>query len=198
MRRYTDAMQKLLQRGFTIVELMIVIVIIAILASISLVMYKNTQNQARAASLSTALQKVQTNMIEMTTRLHSENWPMATDFIGTSEPNLTTILAPEYVPGGGQTTLSTLRDIMPSGVPSVSGVDGLTWTYRNSGGTHSVTGCDGKSDGRRGPLLEIKGVSTEVMNQLDKDIDDHADDCGKVRIYNNALIYQLDFTQRVE
>ncbi|MEO7904437.1 MAG: prepilin-type N-terminal cleavage/methylation domain-containing protein [Candidatus Saccharimonadales bacterium] len=185
-------------RGFTIVELLVVIVVIAILATITITTYKRTQNQARAASLGSSLQQVETSILELTTMINSEQWPLATAFIATSAPSLTTILAPTYTPTAGQTTLIELRKLLPAGVPTISGVDGVTWVYRNNGGVHSPTACDGASDGRKGPLLELSGVSLEVMNQLDKDIDDFASDCGKVRIYQSKLIYQLGFTQRVE
>lgn len=46
---------KTTQRGFTIVELLVVIVVIAILATISIVSYNGIQQRARAAALSSAL-----------------------------------------------------------------------------------------------------------------------------------------------
>ena len=48
-------MQNLRRQGFTIVELVIVIVVIAILAAITIVAYNGIQERARASSVSTAL-----------------------------------------------------------------------------------------------------------------------------------------------
>lgn len=47
-------MKKIQQKGFTIVELLIVIVVIAILAAISIVAYNGIQNRARTSSAQTA------------------------------------------------------------------------------------------------------------------------------------------------
>lgn len=47
------------ERGFTIIELMVVIVIIGILAALSIVNYSSIQNKARTASAQTNAQEVQ-------------------------------------------------------------------------------------------------------------------------------------------
>lgn len=47
------------ERGFTIVELLVVIVIIGILATITIVSYNGVQNKARTASALTSAQEVQ-------------------------------------------------------------------------------------------------------------------------------------------
>ncbi|MDB5165339.1 MAG: Fimbrial protein, partial [Candidatus Saccharibacteria bacterium] len=46
------------QRGFTIVELLIVIVVIGILAAITIVAYNGIQNRARVSSVNSALTQV--------------------------------------------------------------------------------------------------------------------------------------------
>lgn len=55
-------MKKQTQQGFTIVELLIVIVVIGILAAITIVAYNGIQERARATSVSTALSQAATKL----------------------------------------------------------------------------------------------------------------------------------------
>ena len=59
MTRFTIKRQKELRRGFTIVELLIVVVVIAILAAITIVSYNGIQQQARRSAQLTELGQIQ-------------------------------------------------------------------------------------------------------------------------------------------
>lgn len=97
------------QRGFTIVELLIVIVVIGILATISIVSYRGVQEQARDAVRESALRTI-TNGLELY-RLDAGHYPNACNSFNTgcAIANLSTDLTPMPLnaiprdPGPGQT-----------------------------------------------------------------------------------------------
>lgn len=97
------------RRGFTIVELLIVVVVIAILASITFVSFNGIQARARDSVRLTALRSL-TNGLEMYW-LEAGHYPNACNAFnaGCAVSNLSADLAPAYLstipadPGPGQT-----------------------------------------------------------------------------------------------
>lgn len=71
------------RRGFTIVELLIVIVVIAILAAVSIVAYVGIQQKARSAALQSDLS--QAHRAIMASYVTDDRYPESTDEIPKSE-----------------------------------------------------------------------------------------------------------------
>jgi prepilin-type N-terminal cleavage/methylation domain-containing protein len=101
-------------KGFTIVELLIVIVVIAILAAITVVAYTGVQNKARTSSVSSALsqaaKKLATYHVE-----NGEQYPAATGTDGTA--NLTAL--------------------------GISNSSGIAYQYSATGSTYCLTATTG-------------------------------------------------------
>lgn len=74
--------------GFTIVELLIVIVVIAILAAISIVAYTGIQNQARATAATSAARQVADKIAVYA--VENDGYPAALSDVGFSDSNGTT------------------------------------------------------------------------------------------------------------
>lgn len=89
---------KLKQRGFTIVELLIVIVVIAILAAITIVAYNGIQNRGKASAAQSA-QNVMIKKAEAANAVASAYPASATDFSAQTDSSLA---------GSGLYTVTTL------------------------------------------------------------------------------------------
>ena len=115
-----------LLRGFSLVELLVVIVIIAILAAISIVFYANVREQAQATAVIAGLRQVDDAFTLWTIKDGLKEWP--------PDNNL-----------GGGVPLSDLINQYPSlkmylsTVPSVPGLHTEEWFYDND--VDSRTNC---------------------------------------------------------
>ena len=123
------------ERGFTIVELLIVIVVIAILAAISIVAYNGIQNNARASER----QQDANNIVKVAETYFAQEgaYPTTTDHFGDAD-NAT---LPANVVVGTSGTAPNLGTAAPT-ITSTNGptVSGSTKTYivRSCGGTNGV------------------------------------------------------------
>jgi general secretion pathway protein G len=82
-------------RGFTIVELLIVIIVIGILASISVVAYRGSQERAEYARAQTDLKHINDALIIY--KAQNPTYPDADTYIDTSDGILTSALVPGYL-----------------------------------------------------------------------------------------------------
>ena len=163
--------------GFTIVELLIVIVVITILATISVVSYNNFRSRSQATAIIADLEATSTALRAYKTFSGGGNWWLDTDpaLTGSTSdnPNITSIInaQPEF------------RELLKKS-PSKIGLDtSQGWFYDYDGDTYS--GCGGTR--YAGVNLQIFNVNNASMMQLMDDIADDGDlACGNVRTSSNG------------
>ena len=178
--------------GFTIVELVIVISVIAILAAITVVAYGGSQDRARAAAVVTGIESIEKSFVLLAADQGRSTWwrdPSSTDLIYPGAPNNPTI--DQIIANTGMS-----KDL--SSAPRVSGLN-LTWTYDNDGDEITQPYCGMAWEG---VVLAIGGVTPKILAEVNRALDNDNDiNCGKVRTGNAAgtsLIYQLGSTQRID
>jgi len=164
--------------GFTIVELLIVIVVIGILAALVLNTFAGIQRRAKAASMIDGISKADKSLQAWKIGEGIVAWPRDSDF-------------------GGNPTLDALRsednfeDYMQN-APSVVGYESLTWTYDNDGDIKPLCG-----NSYNGVNLVIKFIEDqELVEQVDEQLDDGDLNCGTIRYTSTGILfYSLSFDQ---
>lgn len=151
----------MIRRGFTIVELLIVIVVIAILAAISVVAYNGTQHRARSTAFADAILSSDKAFKLQRTGEWSGIWPVRSD-----NPSFATLIS-----------TTQLSNYMQS-APNISGMSGVVWEYDFDNDTYN--GC---SIGASGPNFLIRNLQNyaEIVQAVDDEIDDGNLSCGKMR-----------------
>ena len=128
---------KIKQSGFTIVELLIVIVVIAILAAISIVAYNGIQNRGKSSAAQTAANSLDKKM-ETYNALNSQYPNTAGTITGTAtQGTVTTATSSEwYSPSSATATQST---VLPTTAPTASNATSMLWYFPTPSST--VGGC---------------------------------------------------------
>ena len=167
--------------GFTIVELLIVIVVIGILAAITIVAYNGVRQKAQIASVSDGLEKVGKAFTLWSIDEGLSTWP--------TEPTS----------GGGTSLADFIQQNSSFGQylqtpPSVVGVQTEDWFY-DSEGDHRKTTCDGTNgDTYDGVNIVLRYVKDQAIAQgVDDQLDDGNLACGKVRYVNDRIFYNISY-----
>ncbi len=167
--------------GYTIIELLVIIVVIGILASITLVSYRAIQERSQASAISDGLRKVNQSLNIWATQTNMATWPL------------------DPVSGGG-TPLSSLiasnpalKDVLQQ-VPNVKGIHTEEWFYDNEG--DSRISCGDPYDGVN---IVIRFVdNANVAKLVDQTLDDGDVNCGTVRYADQRIFYSISYGQVVK
>jgi len=166
--------------GFTIVELLIVIVVIAVLAAIVIVAYNSVQIRAKASAIISGLESSEKAFRLYTTDKGLDAWPDDSLAVSGVSANPT---IQQFIDG------TTLKDFMKK-APNVANSPALYWFYDNDADVR--TNCTLKYAGTN---LIIIGVDQTVADSIDKSLDDGNNGCGRVRYdsTNQYFFYSLSY-----
>lgn len=177
MREYIHMIYTKQQKAFTIVELLIVIVVIAILAAISVVAYNGVQQRAKVSNLASVLKSAEKGFRLYGTEQGVSTWWLDNAFTGSSNPSLAQIIS----------TTNYRNYLQNASLP-----DGYVLQYDNDGDTYN--GC---SVTPQGVKIFSYNIPLSVVQEVDNQIDDGNISCGKVTwsSADTALSYYLSNTQ---
>lgn len=177
-------------RGFTIVELLVVIVVIGILAAIIMVSYQGVTKRAQITAVSDGLKKVEKSMKLWMVATSATSWPLDTAYGGGTDLQTLITNAPEF------------NQYLQS-VPAVVGIGTESWFYDND----EIEGGPGSDCGNPfdGVNLVIRYIDDKSVAQgVDKIIDDGDLKCGKVKYAidtaanRGILFYALSYEKPFE
>ncbi|MGV9002186.1 MAG: type II secretion system protein [Candidatus Saccharimonadaceae bacterium] len=180
------------KKGFTIVELLIVIVVIAILAAITIVSYTGVQNRARAVAITSGIRNIEDSLRILAVNENRSTWWPDTTFTGVNNPTIDDLI--------GTSDLKLSLHTSPT-VPGLS----FVWTYDNDGDVRDPAECLASADlggnSWTGVVLAVGNIPDAIILSVDKTLDDGNPLCGKVRYGNSTksyLLYQLGYNQAIE
>ena len=172
-------------QGFTVTELLIVIVVIAILVAISIMAYGNVQDDARATAIASGIRSTEDAMVLALTNSGATKWWSDDDYLDEDgESSVSALIAG-----------TNLKDYM-SEVPKVNGSaeDDSFWMYDNDGPEDEDDGHDPdynpdicpQSHRSGGVNLQIElHNNLRLARKIDEILDDGNLDCGKFREHHS-------------
>lgn len=180
--------------GFTIVELLIVIVVIAILAAIVIVAYNGVQQRAQTSAIASGFESISKAFrLKATTDGQTTWWiDNSSALTGSSNPNVADIIAG-----------TNLKNYLQS-APVVSGLTTSTsyWWYDNDGDTYDSSSACTTPGSTGGVNIVFANVSQSTALQVDKALDDGNLNCGKMRFNSSVslgdrIFYSLSDQQNI-
>lgn len=177
------------RQGFTVVELIVVIVIIAILATITLVSYGVVRDRAKATALMNEITKVEDGLQLLASDQFTTEWWRDNEFTGSGNPNFDQIISA----AGTRPLAAAFKKYIPE-TPKVSGMN-LTWTYDNDKDSLDPSICP--QSNWISVVLVITPVDEALVKIIDEKIDDGVTNCGRITVNGSGLQYQLSFNQKI-
>lgn len=168
-------------RGFTIVELLIVVVVIAILAVITIVVYNGIQSRGSASRVATNIKNIEKALVMYKNATGASTWTVDSDpsWHGgtTGNPGISEIINYNAV----------FKEFL-SQAPSATDLGTTSpWRYDNDNDTYN--GCSASGSGVN--IVAQNATNTEVALAVDKAIDDGDLACGKVRMVGTSFMYSV-------
>lgn len=168
------------ERGFTIVELLIVIVVIAILATISIVAYNGIQERANITKMADGLKKTEKALNLWKIDAHENGLPEENIAGGSENPSINTVISLN----------PSLKNYIQSTPEPIEAFHAQNWLYDNDLDAGLVGNC---ADTPSGTNIVITGFDQDMALKIDQEIDDGNLSCGKVRSHNTDMfIYKID------
>lgn len=164
--------------GFTIVELLIVIVVIGILAAITIVAYNGIQDRSRASYLVSDLKKIEKAFRLFGTDQGISTWWLDNALTGTANPNINTVISS-----------TNLKDYLQTLNP-IPGYPTSYYMYDSDGDSINTSTCTASTGGTS---IYVTGASQTLAQLTDSMIDDGDITCGKLRWYapGNQIMYVM-------
>ena len=164
--------------GFTIVELLIVIVVIGVLAAITIVAYNGIQQRAKASAIANGITSIEKGLRLLAIDEGRDTWWPETEISTSGNPNITAFIANTDLNNYLQTA------------PTVQGMNSSYWFYDNDGDTRNLATCT--TGAIQGVNLSFENIDMTTIEAVDRMIDDGDMACGKLRRYGtNQLQYSL-------
>jgi len=165
------------RRGFTIVELLIVIVVIAILAAITIVAYNGIQQRSRITALWAGIMQVDKSLHLYVTDINAPTWPIDTtiDPMVLGNPTIAQLIA--------HTSFKNFIQQPPS--------QGTNWFYDNDNDTYPAAGMTG------GVNICIDSIDSSLALAIDQAKDDGNINTGDLRYNGSRLYYSVSTTQTI-
>lgn len=161
--------------AFTIVELLIVIVVIAVLATISIVAYNGIQDRAKVSSVADNLNKIEKALrVQALSSGASSWWTDSSLGCATGDSLSWSRNLSSMSTSCGMSQLSFVKD-----------TTGVSYGYDNDGDTASA--CSSSTG--VGIMLYGPDVNTALFQQLSQLMDNEVTNCGKVSAYDTTHIF---------
>ena len=173
-----------MRRGFTIVELLIVIVIIAILAAVTVIAFNGVRNRAQGVVIGDEFKKIEKALSLYKHAMGLSSWPIDTDTTYWMGP-----------PNGGNPPISAIIAAKPAFrefLPSVSSVPiGTANYYAFDNELDTYSGCSNAPSGVNIYIPSVTTADTPLMQAVDDAIDDGNLACGRVRFTGSSFHYSI-------
>ena len=133
-------MKKNINRGFTLVEILIVVIILGILAAIVIPQFTNASNNARSSSVQSTLQTIR-SQIELFKLQHSDTPPTATAitnwqlFLTTSTTTETNVTNPAGALFGPYMQTAPVNPMNNQSAVGTAVATTVGWVYTNTAGS---------------------------------------------------------------
>ena len=166
-------------RGFTIVELLIVIVVIAILAAISVVAYNGIQQRATASAIINDAKSLDKAFHLLATQDAKSTWWIENEFTGSSNPKIENVIS-------NSDLINYFQTLSPSTVDSTTKV-----VYDNDGDANN--GCNHSASAVN---IIFFTIDEAIVQSIDDEIDDGDPSCGNVAYTTTGnMLYRLSLVQ---
>lgn len=161
--------------GFTIVELLIVVVVIAILAAITMVAYNGIQTKAKASVISSGIKTIEKSLLLAAQEDGLTTWWYDTDYRDANDESTLQVLIDGTV----------LKKYLKSS-PSVVGEDASFWEWDNDGDEvsdeYDPTVCPPQPGTQSGGVNIKLQLTQQTAQEIDTSLDDGNLQCGIFRI----------------